>query len=154
MRLIGNILWNFPGFGFLFALFYLLLGALLSMTVILHPIGKACYNISKLMFAPFGKTIIKEVDLVGSENVNIAKKTGGLVANLIWLTAGIPLMFAHLFAAFAMFCGIITIPFAFVHLKLARMAIWPIGAKVVSKAVAKAAEEERGREEFAKMKSE
>ena len=30
----------------------------------------------------------------------------------------------------------LTIPFGFIHFKLAKMALWPIGAKVVSKELA------------------
>jgi len=152
MRLIGNIIWFIFG-GFFLGLVYLLAGALFSLTVIMHPIGKACFNISKLMFAPFGKDIIKETELVGSDNVNGARKAGGLIMNLLWLPIGIPMMFAHIFAAIAMFFGIITIPFGFVHLKLARIAIWPIGAKVVSKELAQVARVQRAQEEFDKANS-
>lgn len=138
MRLIGNVIWFIFG-GAILGLLYLLLGALFSMTVIMHPIGKACYNIAKLMFAPFGKEIIKETELKGADNVHAARKAGGLIMNIIWLPFGIPLMFAHIFAGIAMFIGIVTIPFGFVHFKLARIALWPIGAKVVSKELASAA---------------
>lgn len=147
MRLIGNIIWFIFG-GFILGLVYLVAGALFSLTVIMHPIGKACYNISKLMFAPFGKEIIQETDLKGSNNVHGARKAGGLIMNILWLPLGIPLMFAHIGAGIAMFFGIITIPFAFVHLKLARIAIWPIGAKVVSKELAQTARMQRAQEEF------
>lgn len=150
MRLIGNIIWFIFG-GFILGLAYLLLGALFSVTVIMHPIGKACYNISKLMFAPFGKDIIKETELKGSDNVNGARKAGGLIMNILWLPFGIPLMFAHIFAGILMFIGIITIPFGFIHFKLARMAIWPIGAKVVSKELATVAKTARAQEEFDAM---
>jgi len=150
MRFIGNIIWFIFG-GAILGLAYLVLGALFSLTVVMHPFGKACYNIAKLMFAPFGKEIIKETDLKGSDNVNGARKAGGLIMNLLWLPVGIPLMFAHIFAGIAMFFGIITIPFGFVHFKLARIAIWPIGAKVVSKGVAAVAATARAQEEFNAM---
>ena len=152
MRLIGNIIWFIFG-GAILGLIYLVLGALFSMTVIMHPIGKACYNISKLMFAPFGKDIIKETELKGADNVHGARKAGGLIMNILWLPIGIPLMFAHIFAGIAMFLGIVTIPFGFVHFKLARIAIWPIGAKVVSKEVAGAARAANAEAEFAAMRS-
>ena len=150
MRLIGNVIWFIFG-GAILGLVYLLFGALFSMTVIMHPIGKACFNIAKLMFAPFGKEIIKETELKGSDNVNGARKAGGLIMNIIWLPIGIPLMFAHVFAGIAMFFGIITIPFGFVHFKLARIALWPIGAKVVSKELAGVARTANAQAEFAQM---
>ena len=46
-------------------------------------------------------------------------------------------MKSNAFAGVAMFFGVITIPFDFVHFKLVRMAIWTIGAKVVSKELRK-----------------
>jgi len=147
MRLVGNVIWFIFG-GALLGLIYLVLGALFSLTVVMHPFGKACFNIAKLMFAPFGKEIIKETELKGSDNVNGVRKAGGLIMNILWLPFGIPLMFAHVFAAIAMFIGIITIPFGFVHFKLARIAIWPIGAKVVSKELAAVARTARAQEEF------
>lgn len=152
MAFIGNIIWFIFG-GFILGLVYLAAGALFSLTVIMHPVGKACFNISKLMFAPFGKDIIKETDLKGSDNVNGARKAGGLIMNLLWLPLGIPLMFAHVFSGIAMFFGIITIPFGFVHFKLARIAIWPIGAKVVSKELAVVARTARAQEEFNSINS-
>lgn len=148
LRLVGNVIWFIFG-GAILGLVYLLAGALFSLTVIMHPIGKACFNISKLMFAPFGKEIIKETELKGSDNVNGVRKAGGLIMNILWLPIGIPLMFAHVGAAIIMFLGIITIPFGFVHFKLARIAIWPIGAKVVSKELASVARNARAEEEFA-----
>ena len=152
MAFIGNIIWFIFG-GFILGLVYLAAGALFSLTVIMHPVGKACFNISKLMFAPFGKDIIKETELKGAGNVNGARKVGGLIMNLLWLPVGIPLMFAHVVAGIAMFFGIITIPFGFVHFKLARIALWPIGAKVVSKELAAVAKTARAQEDFNKMSS-
>jgi len=54
------------------------------------------------------------------------------IGNLIWLVfAGWWLALAHVVTAFFLAITIIGIPFAWAHLKLARLALWPIGQVVV-----------------------
>ena len=48
-----NILWHFPFFGFLFALFYALFGAILCCTVILYPVGLGFFQIARFLLTPF-----------------------------------------------------------------------------------------------------
>jgi uncharacterized membrane protein YccF (DUF307 family) len=56
----------------------------------------------------------------------------GLIGNLIWLVlAGWWLALGHLLTAVLMAVTIIGIPFAWAHLKLAGIALWPIGRVIV-----------------------
>ncbi len=60
--------------------------------------------------------------------------TGGLgfIGNIIWLLlAGWWLALGHVIAAAALAVTIIGIPFAWAHLKLAGLALWPIGMTIV-----------------------
>jgi len=58
----------------------------------------------------------------------------GFIGNLIWLVlAGWWLALAHLITALLLAITIIGIPFAWAHLKLAGISLWPIGKDVVSK---------------------
>ena len=62
----------------------------------------------------------------------------GLLGNVIWLLlAGWWLALAHLITAFFLAITIIGIPFAWAHLKLAGLALWPIGKIIVRAADAK-----------------
>jgi uncharacterized membrane protein YccF (DUF307 family) len=56
----------------------------------------------------------------------------GFIGNIIWLAlAGWWSALAHLFTAFLLAVTIIGIPFAWAHLKLAGIALWPIGKMIV-----------------------
>lgn len=56
----------------------------------------------------------------------------GTLGNIIWFVlAGLWLAIAHLMAALCLFLTIIGIPFGLQHLKLARLAMAPIGKSVV-----------------------
>ena len=64
----------------------------------------------------------------------------GLLGNILWFVcAGIWLAIGHVVSAFACAITIIGIPFAIQHLKLAGIALAPIGKTIVSKEVAEAA---------------
>lgn len=64
----------------------------------------------------------------------------GLLGNIVWfLFAGLWLAIGHLLAALFGIVTIIGIPFAIQHLKLAGLALAPIGKAVVSKDLAHAA---------------
>ena len=55
-----------------------------------------------------------------------------LVLNVIWLVlAGVWLALGYLVAAILCFILIVTIPFGFAALRIARYALWPFGRTVV-----------------------
>ena len=67
---------------------------------------------------------------------------------MLWfVVAGVWLAIGHVMAAVANFVTIIGIPFAIQHLKLAGIALAPIGQTVVSNEVAEAARRETARGE-------
>jgi uncharacterized membrane protein YccF (DUF307 family) len=56
----------------------------------------------------------------------------GFLGNLIWLVlAGWWLALGHLIAAVLLAITLVGIPFAWAHLKLAGIALWPIGKVIV-----------------------
>jgi uncharacterized membrane protein YccF (DUF307 family) len=64
----------------------------------------------------------------------------GTIANILWLlTLGIPLAIGHLAAALACAVTIIGLPFAWQHVKLAGISLWPVGTEIVEIDVANAA---------------
>jgi uncharacterized membrane protein YccF (DUF307 family) len=63
-----------------------------------------------------------------------------MIGNIIWfIFAGVWLAIGHVISAILCFCTIVGIPFAIQHLKLAGIALAPIGKTIVSKEVAAAA---------------
>ena len=94
-----------------------------------------------------GKEAINRDDLTGREDVGTSVL--GVIGNIIWfLVAGIWLAIGHVTSAIACAMTIIGIPLAVQHLKLAGIALFPIGKTVVPKEVARLAHEENAREEL------
>jgi uncharacterized membrane protein YccF (DUF307 family) len=73
---------------------------------------------------------VSRAEYYGSEDVG----TGllGFLGNVVWLVlAGWWLALGHLVTAVFLAVTIIGIPFAWAHLKLAGIALWPIGKMIV-----------------------
>jgi uncharacterized membrane protein YccF (DUF307 family) len=137
MREIGNFLWFIFG-GVLMGLGWWLVGLLCFVTIVGIPWGKACFVIGQFTFFPFGQEAISRKELLNQDDVGTG--TMGQIGNILWfICAGIWLAIGHVASAFACAITIIGIPFAIQHLKLAGIALAPIGKTIVSKEVAEAA---------------
>ncbi|WP_454814150.1 YccF domain-containing protein [Labrys neptuniae] len=137
MRLIGNLIWFVFG-GIFLGIAWFLLGVLAFITIVGIPWGRACLTISNFCFFPFGREAISRRELYQKDDIG----TGGfgLIGNVIWFVfAGLWLAIGHVCSALFCFITIIGIPFGIQHLKLAGIAIAPIGQTIVSREVAEAA---------------
>jgi uncharacterized membrane protein YccF (DUF307 family) len=131
MSLIGNIFWFIFG-GAVMGLGWWLAGLLAYISIIGIPWGKACFVIGKFAFLPFGKEAISRKYINDKDDIG----TGALgsLGNVIWfIFAGLWLAIGHMLSAIACFVTIIGIPFGIQHLKLAGLAIAPIGKTIVDK---------------------
>jgi uncharacterized membrane protein YccF (DUF307 family) len=129
MRLIGNILWFIFG-GAIMGLSWWLAGLLAFISIIGIPWGKACFVIGQFTFLPFGKEAVDRKTINKKDDIG----TGflGSLGNVIWfIFAGIWLAIGHLLSALACFITIIGIPFGIQHIKLAAIALAPIGKTIV-----------------------
>ncbi len=150
MRTIGNFLWFILG-GFFMGLGWWLLGGLAFITIAGIPWGRACFVIGQFTFFPFGKEAVSRKTLLNKDDIG----TGGfgLLGNVIWfIFAGIWLAIGHLVSALACFITIIGIPFGIQHLKLAGIALAPIGMTIVPKEVAAAAHKQEAEAAVAKLR--
>lgn len=131
MRTIGNIFWFVLG-GFLMGLGWWLAGLVAAITIVGLPWAKACFVIGQFAFFPFGKEAVSRKDLTQQEDIGTGAL--GLVGNVIWFVlAGWWLAIGHLVSALACFVTIIGIPFGIQHIKLALIALAPIGKTIVSR---------------------
>ena len=131
MSAIGNILWFIFG-GFVMGLGWWLAGLLCAITIVGLPWAKACFVIGQFAFLPFGKEAVSRVALRGREDIGTGPL--GFIGNILWfIFAGIWLAIGHVISAVACFVTIIGIPFGIQHLKLAGLALAPIGKTIVSK---------------------
>ena len=136
MRTLGNLLWFIMG-GILMGLGWWLVGLLAFVSIVGIPWGKACFVIGQFAFWPFGKEAVSREDLSGREDIGTGAL--GLVGNVVWFVlAGVWLAIGHVLSAAACFITIIGIPFGIQHLKLAGIALAPIGKTVVDKELAAA----------------
>ena len=118
MRALGSLAWLVLG-GFIGVILWGVAGIVASLTIIGIPVGIQCFKIAVMTLHPFGM----EVD-VGSFGAV------GLLANIIWvLVLGWELCLYHLTCALLCAVTIIGIPFAFQHVKLARLSLIPFGAE-------------------------
>ncbi len=129
VSLLLNVLWIiFGGLGM--AVGWLIAAALMAITIIGLPWARAAFNIASYTLLPFGRKAVSRAEYLGTEDFG----TGpfGLIGNIVWLVlAGWWLALLHLIVAVCLAITIIGIPFAWAHLKLAGIALWPIGKMIV-----------------------
>ena len=127
------------------------LGLLAFLTIVGIPWGRACFVIGLFAFFPFGKEAISRKELTNQEDIG----TGGLglLGNIVWFVfAGRRLAIGHVLSALVCFITIIGIPFGIQHLKLAGLALAPIGKTIVPKEVAQAARQQSAEAEVARVR--
>src|SRR5262245_33089314 len=129
MSLLLNILWIVFG-GLWMALGWVIAAVVMAITIIGIPWARAAFNISLYTLLPFGQKAVSRAEYTGQEDIG----TGpfGVIGNIIWLLlAGWWLALGHLVLAILLAITIVGIPFAWAHLKLAGLALWPIGKAIV-----------------------
>ena len=137
LRLIGNFLWFILG-GVLMGLAWWFVGLLCFISIIGIPWGRAAFVMGQFSFFPFGKEAISRKELYEKEDIGTSGL--GIMGNIVWfILFGWWLALGHVFSAIANFLSIIGIPFGIQHLKLAGIALAPIGKTIVDKEVAHAA---------------
>jgi len=127
--LLLNVLWIVFG-GFWMAAGWLVAAVIMAITIIGIPWARAAVNIAIYTLLPFGQTAVARDAYTGKEDIG----TGflGFLGNIIWLVlAGWWLALGHIITAIGLAITIIGIPFAWAHLKLAGLAVWPIGKTIV-----------------------
>ena len=155
MRFAGNVIWFVLG-GAVTALIWLLGAAIFAVTIVGLPIGRAAIEIAKMSAFPFGKDVvhIRELDGRGLTAVTAMTGTIGFIMNLIWAcTFGVALFVAYLISGALNCLTIIGIPFGLQAFKLAGICFWPIGRRVVSKELARAARNRNAQDQLSKYRT-
>ena len=131
MSLIGNIFWFILG-GAIMGISWWLAGLLAYISIIGIPWGKACFVIGQFAFFPFGKEAVSRRYINDKDDIGTGAL--GAIGNVIWfIFAGVWLAIGHLLSALLCFITIIGIPFGIQHIKLAGIAIAPIGKTIVGR---------------------
>jgi uncharacterized membrane protein YccF (DUF307 family) len=129
MSLILNVLWFILG-GWVAGLTWLFAGVLLAITIVGLPWSLAAFRIGLFSFMPFGKQVVSRRSLTGRDDLGTGPL--GLILNVVWfLLGGWYIALAHLVIGVIQLVLIITIPFGLQHLKLAAIALAPVGKEVI-----------------------
>ena len=147
MRTVLNIL-NFVLGGFATTLSWLLATVLSIVFIITLPLTRSCWEITKLSLVPYGNEAI-HVDELEPQSKSAILNTGGTLLNMVWLVLfGWWLCLMHITAGIMQCVSIIGIPVGIANFKIAAIALWPVGRRVVSVEVAQAAREANARRRF------
>ena len=129
VSLLLNILWVVLG-GAWMALGWLIAAIIMAITIVGLPWARAAFNIAAYTFFPFGHQAVSREAYTGQPDIGTGPL--GVIGNIIWLVlAGWWLALAHVITAIVLAVTIIGIPFAWAHLKLAGIALWPIGKIII-----------------------
>jgi uncharacterized membrane protein YccF (DUF307 family) len=129
LSLILNLFWILCG-GLWMAAAWVIAGIIMAITIIGLPWARAAFNIAAYTLLPFGQKAVPR-DLYTGES-DIGTGILGVIGNVVWFVlAGWWLALAHLLTALVLALTIVGIPFAWAHLKLAGIALWPIGKIIV-----------------------
>jgi len=120
MRLLMNVLWFVFG-GWISGSLWILAGLILAVTVIGLPWTPAAFRMAGFSYWPFGRIVVDRDDGPAS-----------FLLNIVWLVfAGWWLALQHIVLAVPLAVSIIGIPFAWQHVKLAGLALTPVGKAIV-----------------------
>jgi len=124
-----NVLWIVCG-GLYMAFAWMIAAVIMAITIIGLPWTRSAFNIALYTLLPFGQKAVSRAQYYGHEDLGTGPL--GMLGNIIWLVlAGWWLALGHLITAILLAITIIGIPFAWAHLKLAGIALWPIGKMIM-----------------------
>ena len=117
MKTVLNVIW-FILFGLWFSAIHLVLSAVLLISIVGIPAGKALFEIARLEAFPFGKTVEYE-------------QSDPTIPNVLWGSiAGPTISLLYLTIALVLCVTIILVPFAMQCVKIAKFAYSPFGSEV------------------------
>jgi uncharacterized membrane protein YccF (DUF307 family) len=122
VRVILNIIWLIFA-GLWLAIGYALAGLLMFILIITIPFGFAAFRLAAFSLWPFGRTVVRKP----------SAGAGSAIGNVLWfILAGIWIAIGHLITSVALAVTIIGIPLVWPNIKLAVVALMPLGKEIVS----------------------
>jgi len=147
MRVVLNIL-NFIMGGFLTTLSWLLATVVSILLIFTLPLTRSCWEITRLSLFPYGNEAV-HVDELDPAGKSALMNSGGTLLNILWVIFfGWWLCLMHIMTGIAQCITLIGIPVGIANFKIASIALWPVGRRVVSTEVARAAREANARRRF------
>ena len=121
LNFVLNVIWLIVS-GFWLAVGYALAGIVMFVLVITIPFSFAAFRLAGFVLWPFGRTLIRRPDAGAASTIG----------NVIWFVlAGVWIAIGHLVLGAALCLTIIGIPFGWANIKLALVAVAPLGKDIV-----------------------
>ncbi|PVZ85819.1 YccF domain-containing protein [Serratia sp. S1B] len=147
MRTVLNIL-NFVLGGCFTTLGWLVATFFTIILIFTLPLTRSCWEITKISFLPFGNEVIS-VDELYPEKGNTIQAAGSTLLNIFWFVLfGWWLCLSHVAAGILQCATIIGIPVGITNFKIAAIALWPVGRRVVSVEMAQVVRSENARRQY------
>ncbi|QCR36513.1 YccF domain-containing protein [Nissabacter sp. SGAir0207] len=138
MRTVLNIL-NFVLGGFFTTLAWLFATLVSVVLIFTLPLTRSCWEITKLSLLPYGNEAV-HVDVLYPERSSTLLNSGGTLLNVVWFVLfGWWLCLSHIATGVVQCLSIIGIPVGIANFKIAAIALWPVGRRVVPVEVAQQA---------------
>lgn len=123
IRLVLNVVW-FVVSGLWLAIGYAIAGVLMLLPIVTIPFAIASFRLAGFVLWPFGRTVVRKPS-AGAPST---------VGNVIWFVlAGIWIAVAHVVTSIGLALTIIGLPLAWANLKLAAVAVAPLGKDIVDR---------------------
>ncbi len=132
MRLIATLLWHFPFFGFVSAIYMFLLGTFFTLTIVGAPLGTGLFELGRFYLTPFGYRMVDASDLPTGLSQNPLWRVWGWVMVLLWLPFGIFATIALAIQAALLCLTIIGIPAGVAVARSLGTVLNPVGKKMIS----------------------
>ncbi len=121
VRLVLNLIWLVVS-GLWLAVVYTVAGVLMLIPIVTIPFAIASFRLAAFVIWPFGRTVVPKP----------TAGAGSAVGNVLWfLLAGVWIAIGHIVTSVALALTIIGIPLAVANLKLAAVALAPLGKDIV-----------------------
>lgn len=117
LSLLFNIIWICTG-GWTIAVYWLVWALLFDITIVGIPLGRQALKMASLTLLPFGTT------------VTYGGGAPSVVANILWLVPGLIAAAAYAIGGLLLCVTIVGIPFGVQLFKMAKLALFPFGARV------------------------
>jgi uncharacterized membrane protein YccF (DUF307 family) len=118
---ICNVLWLLLC-GIWLAVAYVVVGVVMCVLIITIPFGVASFRLAAYVLWPFGRTVVRRPD-AGAASA---------IGNVLWFVlAGLWMALAHVVTGIVLCLTIIGIPLGVANIKLAKVALAPLGKQIV-----------------------
>ena len=130
VSLLLNLFWILCG-GLWMAAGWVIAGIIMAITIVGIPWARAAFNIAAYTLLPFGQKAVPREMVTGEPDIGTGAARHDRQHHLVRARRLVARARSISITAFVLALTIVGLPFAWAHLKLAGIALWPIGKTIV-----------------------